>query len=183
LGAVIAIIGATAGTTTGIWRLCDSWRGAPAALHGLRDELARTQEFWGLVRRGVENADGGGLLDRGAREVTEGAPSGLNTWSVEESTAGLVKLLRRGQAILVEIDIIIAQVSEGRLSSSQPDVDEKDPGAKPLSARRRLTWIIKSSQVRKLKRALSRNNDIIYGKLLAMNVYESSAPITGNLDG
>lgn len=166
VGAIFTILGATNITATSIWRLCDNWREAPAAIHELRDFLGQTQDFWTAVKNGLEASRAVEARPFADKDSPQ-RPSPLSPWQDEQTLEGLAQLLQRGHAILTKMQTIITQVTQGTLASSP---SEGLSGTRSLNAGRKLAWITKSQQMRKLKRALSQNNELIYGKLLALNV-------------
>ena len=179
VGAIFTILGATNITATSVWRLCDNWREAPAAIHELRDFLSQTQDFWVAVKNSLEASRALEVRSLSEKKLLQGPSesSSSSPWQDEQTLQGLAQLLQRGHAILTKMQTIITQVTQGMVTQGTVTQGtltgnemEGPNETRSLNARRKIAWITKSHQMRKLKMALSQNNELIYGKLLALNV-------------
>jgi len=167
IGPVLATAGTTTKLTEAVWSLCDAWRDAPASVHELQDFLTRTQDFWSAVQYGLQSSNqicnprsvGPALGPKAPRMPPEWEP---------RSAASLIRLLQHGLEALHRLERILEQVTDGtdQLASQ---TGHHVPIA--LNSRRRFKWVRRSNEVQKLRADLSRNNDLIYGQLLVMNVY------------
>ena len=147
--AVVTSLGIAANVSRGLWKLTNAWSDAPRDVHWLRDDVARTHEFLASVKYAIAN----GLPDQ--------------TWN--ESVNELVPLIQRSEVLLTEINSIVTRIAEGRVPTVVKKQQAHD-GIQPISARRRVVWMIKEVKMKKLRAAVIQNNAMIYGKLVAVNV-------------
>jgi hypothetical protein len=169
VGLVLASVGATSKVTEAVWVLCSSWSNAPASIHELRDFLTRTQDFWAAVQYGLESS--GQLIQKPLPQARSGVENiakirAAAEWEARSSTS-LIRLLQQGLEALDRLGQILEQVTDGT-DSPCSQLGKSTPAA--LSSRRKFQWVRKSGEVRKIRMELSRNNDLIYGHLLVLNV-------------
>lgn len=146
VGAVFGIADVALRASSKLWKLSGTWRDAPADIHRLRDDLVRTERFFGETQQGIET------LYTMSGDIHSESHS---LWSELE------RLLDTGSTVIRQIDEFIDNVCQGSgiFGTSQP-----------LSKRRRIVWMTSSKKVRALREELRGIISGICRLLIAHNV-------------
>ena len=145
LASALSVADVAARASRETWTLCETWRDAPGDLEQLREDLARTNQFFDGVKRGL-------ITDHGSVVVTTGWPY--------EATEQLEQLLRHGQSIITEI----------RRRLRLPIENATALPAEETNKIRKIRWLGMLGETTKLRRALRDNMLRICATLISVNV-------------
>ncbi|KAK4448906.1 hypothetical protein QBC34DRAFT_438682 [Podospora aff. communis PSN243] len=160
--AVIGITNITIRTSADLWGLCDTWRDAPKELHYLRDDLVRAQEFLAQVKVGIDKL----RLNHPVSDAVE-----------KEPLRQLEVLLKKGLAVVSEIETIVHRISDGRYyeKSETESISWLDAKPEALSKRRRMVWLSKAGRIGRLRTMFKEIGMGICASLISLNVTISMA--------
>jgi hypothetical protein len=147
VAAVIGITEATVRTASKLWKLTNAWRDAPEDVHRLRDDITRTQQFFGEIRHHT-------LL----------ANKSEDAWDQSSPFETELKLLLDGGiAVLGRIETFVDSLLG----------DQPTDGAEALlniGKRRRLVWIANTRKVTQMRRDLRLKASNICHMLITQNM-------------
>jgi hypothetical protein len=147
--AILGVTDIAARTGSKIWSLSHAWLDAPDDFHRLRDDITRTQQFFGEVKEGTL-----GLNSRGFREKTE---------QELEEQSDLQRLLGDGADLLQRIERIIDKLIQ--VSSQSAD------SPRELGKRGKIYWIgVVRKEIATLRKELREVRGAICRLLIAQNV-------------
>src|SRR5512140_1111581 len=128
VGAIIGIADCTLRTTSTLWAVTNAWRDAPADLHRLRDDLARTQRFFAETQEGINSMYALGSKIQGESHA---------------SWRELERVLDEGYAVLRQIEKFVDNLDRAPAGSSD--------GPRELGKRRRVIWMTSVRKIQKLR--------------------------------
>jgi len=159
---VVAVAGLTdiaARTGSKLWSLSGAWRDAPDDLHRLRDDMVRTQQFFGEIKEGAFALCMESLGSRSISMAEEKEPP--------DGQTELQSLLGDGADILQRLEGIVDRLlSIGGGGNGGRDMP------RDLGKRGRLYWMgVVRKEVTTLRRELREVRSSICRLLIAQNVY------------
>ena len=152
---VIGVTDAAMRASSKLWALSAAWRDAPADLHNLRDDLTRTERFFGEIQEHLE-------------------PRQLRRYSPEEETfAGsfaqdseLGRLVDEGAVALRRIEAIV----DGLVAGDSIDTQAMMEKVGELGKRRTFLWLRHSRKIARLRKELGHTRSSICRLLITQNV-------------
>ena len=134
IAAAVGVVEVTARSSSKAWKLCAKWKDAPREVYSLRDDLDRAGTFFSLVRHGLDN-----------NFSDPNDPSRVKL--VEELHA----LIKKGQAVLTNLEAVIDTVLEAR-PGGKGEIDEQNETE--LRKKYRLMWLRRYNTAKTLKASL-----------------------------
>ncbi|KAK0617710.1 ankyrin repeat-containing domain protein [Immersiella caudata] len=149
----LALVGATdvaVRASSKLWALSTAWRDAPVDLHNLRDDLTRTERFFGEIQEQL-----------GATRI---AASPLEKEALDHSE--LSRLIDEGAVALRRIEAIIDGLTV------PDDVEQGKVGE--LGKKRKFLWLRHTRKIARLRKELGHIRSSICRLLIAQNMFMSS---------
>ncbi|KAK1755851.1 ankyrin repeat-containing domain protein [Echria macrotheca] len=156
---------------TYLWAVTNAWRDAPADLHRLRDDLARTQRFFAETQEGINSMYA--LESRSKIQLGESHAS----WRELE------RLLDEGYAVLRQIEKFVDHLLDDRPPPPPPPptaggggglLNDGTQTTRELGKRRRIIWMTSSRKIQKLRDELRGIVSNVCRLLIAQNVSASA---------
>jgi hypothetical protein len=147
--AVVGVTDVAVRATSKLWALSTAWRDAPVDLHNLRDDLTRTERFFGEIQEQIGSA----------RIV--GSPLGKEAFS-DKSDLG--RLIDEGAVALRRIEAVVDGLAIAN--------DSEDPvmGRVDLGSKRKFLWLRHARKVARLRKELAHVRSSICRLLITHNM-------------
>jgi hypothetical protein len=149
--AVIGVADVAARASSKLWALSAAWRDAPLDLHSLRDDLTRTERFFGEIRQS---------LDR----ISLTQPGSM--CDIFMLGSDLHELLDEGSVALRRVEAIVDSFSAIKYADTKTHSDK----AREMGSRRKILWLRQSRKVTRLRQELTHIKSSICRILIAQNV-------------
>jgi len=140
---VIAIVGTAARVTSKTWSLSESWIDAPRDFHRLKDELARIRLFFDETKEGMMSN-----------------PATTTGSRMPPPEDDLDRLLGMGADIMRQLELIIDDLSGNEGLNEEGE----------LRKRRRMTWMVNTNKISRLRSELGDLASGICRLLIVRNV-------------
>lgn len=149
--AIIGVADVALRASSKLWKLSATWRDAPAEIHGLRDDVTRTENFFCEIQQSIKIVGW----------VTHPNLEGQSALHVD-----LAELIEEGAATLRRIEAIVDGLDAPVLSGETSNSNMIWNGDR----RKRLLWLRNSMKVAKLRKELCHIRSSICRLLIAQNV-------------
>lgn len=198
--AVSAILGVSEmalRTGSKLWEVSCAWRDAPEELHLLRDDMARTQRFFGETQHGLAAIYTSGTGAAATKNTHHAAESrkqqhqhtkGSRDTAYEGDVAAdsssrrdLQRLLDKGASVLRVIEGVVDSLARGsnnqsdsKLDSIKPDIvkasESLSSSLRELGKRRRIIWMANARKISRLRKELGDIVTSVCRLLIVQNV-------------
>jgi len=155
--AVAGITTAAVRVSSTLWTLSRDWRDAPVDLHNLRDDVTRTERFFGEIQQTMNASRlAGPPTPKEALPEASALQSDLRQL-IDEG----ISTLRRIEAIVD--GLVVSAGVEGRSEEDKAKGDD-------IRKRRKFLWLLQSRKVAKLRKELSYTRSNICRLLITRNM-------------
>jgi hypothetical protein len=148
--AVVGVTDVAVRASSKLWALSTAWRDAPVDLHNLRDDLTRTERFFGEIQEQL-----------GATRI---AASPLEKEALDHSE--LSRLIDEGAVALRRIEAIIDSLAV----PDNVEVDSVLGKVGELGKKRKFLWLRHTRKVARLRKELGHIRSSICRLLIAQNM-------------
>jgi hypothetical protein len=161
--AIIGVTEAAMRASSKMWKLSEAWRDAPVEIHNLRDDLARTERFFGEIQERVKTAQVRGFASCWEKD-SGGVSLRRSSFAAPEDPSGLSRMVDEGAVALRRIEAIVDSLtmveSPGRVCPEKVE----------LGKRRKFLWLRHSRKVNRLRKELAQIRSSICRLLIAQNM-------------
>jgi hypothetical protein len=110
-----------------------------------------------------------GAIEDKARRTASNTDSGIRRQQAVGPVQALLELIKNGLAAMADLETIVEVVAAAGGNRLENTSSPEKPAKPVLSSRRRMVWLTKANQVKRLRGDVVRNMMMVSGALLALN--------------